>query len=109
MLWTLGGFETTRSSRRSQLVSTSNRKPSSGVMKIDPKGGDYIAKKCDMLSNDQLKNCERQLSRHELSNAITITKGVKEVIHTSDQIDQVFHTLLQIQTGGVKMCSHIRS
>ena len=31
-------------------------------MKIDPKRGDYIAKRCDMLSNDQLKNCERQLS-----------------------------------------------
>ena len=34
-----------------------------------------------------------------MSNAITfikITKGVKEVFHTSDQIDQVFHTLLQI-------------
>ena len=58
----LGGFETTRSSHRSQLVSTSNRKPSSGVMKIDPKREDYIAKRCDTLSNDQLKNCERQLS-----------------------------------------------
>ena len=33
-----------------------------------------------------------------MSNAITfikITKDVKEVFHTSDQIDQVFHTLLQ--------------
>ena len=37
------------------------------------------------------------------------TKGVKEVFHTSDQIDQVFNTLLQIQTRGVKMCSHIRN
>ena len=46
-------FETTRSSR-SQLVSNSNRKPSSGVMKIDPKRGDYIAKRCDILNNDQL-------------------------------------------------------
>ena len=43
-----------RSSHRSQLVSTSNRKPSSEVMKIDPNRGDYIAKRCDMLSNDQL-------------------------------------------------------
>ena len=34
-----------RGSRRSQLVSTSNRMPS-----------------CDTLSNDQLMNCERQLS-----------------------------------------------
>ena len=55
-------FETTKSSRQSQLVSTSNRKPSSGLMKIDPKRGDYIAKRCDTLSNDQLQNCERQLS-----------------------------------------------
>ena len=54
-------FETTRSSR-SQLVSTSNRKPSSVVMKIDPKRADYIARRCDTLSNDQLMNCERQLS-----------------------------------------------
>ena len=28
--------------------------------------------------------------------SLKITKGVKEVFHTSDQIDQVFHTLLQI-------------
>ena len=26
-----------------------NRKPSSGVMKIGPKRGDYIAKRCDTL------------------------------------------------------------
>ena len=36
------------------LVSTSNRKPSSGVMKIDPKRGDYIPKRCDKLNNDKL-------------------------------------------------------
>ena len=47
-------FETTRSSHLSQLDSTSNRKPSSGVMKIDPKWGDYVAKRRDMLNNDQL-------------------------------------------------------
>ena len=39
-----------------------NRKPSSGVMKIGSKRGDYIAKRCDTLNNDQLMNCERQLS-----------------------------------------------
>ena len=39
-----------------------NRKPSSRVMKIGPKRGDYIAKRCDTLNNDQLMNCERQLS-----------------------------------------------
>ena len=36
-----------------QLVSISSRKPSLGVMKIGPKRGDYIAKRCDMLNNDQ--------------------------------------------------------
>ena len=48
MLWTLGGFETTRSSQ-SQLVLTSNRKPSSGVMKLDSKRGDYVDKRCDKV------------------------------------------------------------
>ena len=38
-----------------------------------------------------------------------IRKGVEEVIHTSDQIDQVFHISIQIPIKGVKMCSHIRS
>ena len=28
-----------------------NKKPSSGVMKIGPKRGDYIAKRCDTLNN----------------------------------------------------------
>ena len=37
-------------------------------MKIGPKRGDYIAKRCDTLNNDQLMNCERQLS-HSLHGA----------------------------------------
>ena len=32
-----------------------------------------------------------------------------EVIDTSDQIDQVFHTSHQIQIIGIKMCSHVKS
>ena len=72
-----------RSSRWSQLVSTSSRKPSSGVMKIDPRRGDYIAKRCDRLSNDQLMNCERE---HSLSwelfwSMINATEGVKELFN----------------------------
>ena len=47
-------FETTRNRHRSQLVSISDRKPSSGLMKIDQKRGDYIASRCNTLSNDQL-------------------------------------------------------
>ena len=39
-----------------------NRKPSSGVMKIGPKGRDYIAKRCDTLKNDQLMNCDSYYS-----------------------------------------------
>ena len=36
------------------LLLIINRKPSSGVMKIDPKRGDYFARRCDTLNNDQL-------------------------------------------------------
>ena len=35
--------------------------------------------------------------------------GVKKVIHTSDQIDQVFSHLHPNSNQGVKTCSHIRS
>ena len=33
--------------------------PSSGVMKIDPKREDYIARRCDTLNNDQLNELRK--------------------------------------------------
>ena len=52
-------------------------------MKIGPKRGDYIVKRCDTLNNDQLMNCERPLS-HILNSRVrktnrTIDKISKDI------------------------------